>query len=234
MAEREIEVVEASVTQGESSLSSRRRFLELLGGLGAGATASAVLAACGSGREGGSTAPAPTGPPEPATDLEIVQYALFLEYLEETFYDQVRESGEVDGQVRKLVEDVYENEVEHADALETTVEQLGAAPVARPKPNFNAVIKAGQGRILDVSAQLENLGASAYLGQAARIQNLQVLDAALMIHTVEARHAAAFNELAGYGYRQRQKLTGSIPTGAFAKGRTREEVLALSSPFVQT
>jgi rubrerythrin len=234
MTELEIEVVEARMIRDESAMSSRRRFLEVLGGLAAGATTSAVLAACGSGKEGGSTAPASTGPPEPATDLEIVQYALFLEYLEESFYDQVRDSGEVDGQVKKLVEDVYENEVEHADALETTVEQLGAAPLARPKPNFNAVIEAGQGRILDISAQLENLSASAYLGQAARIQNLQVLDAALIIHTVEARHAAAFNELAGYGYRQRQELTGSIPTGAFAKGRTREEVLELSSPFVKT
>jgi hypothetical protein len=232
MAEREIEVFEAKLELENDALSSRRRFLEAIAGLGGAATVSAVLAACGSGREGGSTAPAATGPPEPATDLEIVNYALFLEYLERDFYDRVRKSGKVRGEAAPLVRDVYQNEVEHADALEKTVRQLGAAPVRPPEGNFDPVIDAGQDRILEVSAQLENLGASAYLGQATRIENLELLDAVLSIQTVEGRHAAAFNELAGNGFRERGQLEGSLPTGAFAKGRSRSDVLELAAPYV--
>ena len=47
--------------------------------------------------------------------------------------------------------------------------------------------------MLETAAAVENLGAAAYLGQARRIQTKEILAAALSIHTVEARHAAALN-----------------------------------------
>ena len=44
-----------------------------------------------------------------------------------------------------------------------------------------------------LAAAVENLGASAYLGQAPNIQSKEILAAALAIHTIEARHAATLN-----------------------------------------
>jgi hypothetical protein len=81
---------------------------------------------------------------------------------------------------------------------------------------------------------VENLGASAYLGQAANVRDDRILEAALSIHTVEARHAAAFNELAGNDFLATQELNGKVPDGAFAEPRTREQVLELAAPFVVT
>jgi hypothetical protein len=95
------------------------------------------------------------------------------------------------------------------------------------------VIDAGRERILEVASTVENLGASAYLGQAPRIQNLRILESALAIHTVEARHAAALNEIAGNGFASGGKLVGSVPDGAFAQPMTREEVLTAAAPYVQ-
>lgn len=212
-----------------AALRSRRRFFELIGGVGTAAALSTLVAACGGGSE---EAEESVGEPEPDNDLEIVQYALFLEFLEEQFYDEVRKSGQVQNpQIAQLVQQVYVNEKEHVEALGALVEQLGGTPVRRPNTDFTAVIEGGQDRIVAVSAEVENLGASAYLGQAAQIENLDILDSALAIHTVEARHAAAFNVLAGHGFRAPGELTGSVPHGAFAKPRTRQEVLELASPF---
>lgn len=223
-------------TVGPELSASRRRFLLLVGAAGGVGVLSPLLAACGgsepAGGEEEESGELERGA-EPATDLEVVNYALFLEYLEEDFYDEVRKSGQIDDPaIQRLVEQVYLNEQEHAQALEQTVEQLGGAPVERPVPNFDAVINAGQEEILNVSADVENLGASAYLGQATNIRNGRVLEAALSIHTVEARHAAAFNVLAGNDFRAAGELAGSVPDGAFAAPRTREEVLQLAAPFV--
>lgn len=213
---------------------SRRGFLQLAGATGGAAALSGLLAACGSGAEGGGEATEESGPPEPATDLEIVNFALFLEYLEEDFYRQVIDSGRIgEPRLERLMRSIRQNEIEHVDLLAGVVQQLGGTPVARPESRFGPVIEAGRERILEVASMVENLGASAYLGQAPRIQNLRILEAALSIHTVEGRHAAALNEIAGNGFSGGEELVGSLPDGPFGKPMTREEVLTAAAPFVQ-
>ena len=236
MAEDDIE----STVSGEPAIAamrapdpaSRRRFLALVGAAGGGAALSTLLAACGSGAEGGGAADEKVGPAEPANDLEILNYALFLEYLEEDFYTQVVRSGALRPEYDALARDVKGNEHEHVEVLESIVKQLGGTPVPRPKTRFRNTIAAGEQRILEVAAMLENLGAAAYLGQAANITNTRLLESALAIHTVEARHAAAFNEVAGNGFSSGKPLGGSVPTGAFAEPMTREDVVKTAAPFV--
>jgi rubrerythrin len=77
--------------------------------------------------------------------------------------------------------------------------------------------------VLKTAAEVENLGAAAYLGQAAAIEDRGVLEAALSIHSVEGRHAAALNSLLG------QTIT---PDGPFATPATAEEVLPEVQPFL--
>jgi rubrerythrin len=214
--------------------SSRKRFLRMVGGAGA---AGAFATHRGRvRREGDADRGHPARPGTVAEfgpgDVGIVSYALTLEYLEEDFYDQIRKSGEVtDGPLKKLIDKVYKNEFDHARALERVAEQMGR-PVKRPEVDFDSVLEGGQRKILKESAKIENLGASAYLGQAPRIVDRQVLASALAIHTVEARHAAAFNEMAGNGFSGDDQLIGTVPDGAFAKPMTMKEVLKEAKKFL--
>ncbi len=75
--------------------SSRRRFLKMVGGTGAAGALAIFLAACGDEKTGagGTTTAATTTAADAAGDLEILNYALTLEYLETDFYKKVIASG---------------------------------------------------------------------------------------------------------------------------------------------
>jgi rubrerythrin len=207
--------------------SSRKRFLRMMGGAGAASAFAIVLAACGDDDDEASSSGG--GASEKKTskatsgDLAIVQYALTLEHLETDFYNAVIDAGVIKdralGETAKMIRD---NEQEHVDALTATVEQLGGKPM-RPKTNFEAVLEGGPDMVLNTAAVVENLGAAAYLGQAGRIESKEILAAALAIHSVEARHAAALNSVVGKTI---------VPDGAFAKPASMEEVLPKVKPFL--
>ena len=186
---------------------SRRRFLALSGGTTA---AGALLAACGDDDDEAATASTTTTSDETASqfgegDLGIVNYALTLEYLEAAFYDDVAKSGLFKGDDLALIKAIGEAEQEHVDALTATAKQLGGPPAEAPKAEFPLDDATS---VLELAATVENLGAAAYLGQAAKIEDPEILAAALSIHSVEGRHAAVLNV-----------LTGQPPTpdGAFAQ-----------------
>jgi len=222
--------------------SSRKKFLRMMGGGGAAAGLAGLLAACGSSS---TTASTPTtastsnpsgGPRKPSKsggDIDIVNYALTLEFIEATFYSEVLASGMVKTKkVIELAKSIEKNEQEHVQALTAAVKTLGGTPAKKPKTAFDPVLQGGEEMILMVAATVENLGASAYLGQAANIESKDILAAALSIHTVEARHAAALNDLVGRGFKGGGRLEGSVPDGAFAKPMTMEQVLAQAKPFL--
>ncbi len=243
MEQTRLEAPAEGTALGEISrdASSRKRFLKLVGGAGAASSLAILVAACGGDDEtsttgGGSTSQdTNTGQSTKADngDVEIVNYALTLEHLEAAFYQQVIDSGEItDKAIAEAAKKIGMNEQEHVDALTATVEQLGGTPAEAPKTKFEDVIAGGPKMILATAAQVENLGAAAYLGQAALIKSPEILAAALSIHTVEARHAAALNQLAGNKFKGGDPLVGSIPDGAFAKPMTMEQVLKKVQPFI--
>ncbi len=98
--------------------------------------------------------------------------------------------------------------------------------------NFDSVLQGGAEEVLATAARVENVGAAAYLNEAAQIQGEEVLAAALSIHTVEARHAAALNEAAGIGFTGADQFEGSIPDGAFAAPADRDTVMSEIQPFL--
>jgi rubrerythrin len=200
--------------------SSRKRFLKMMGGAGGAAAFSVFLAACGKKDE----PKASTDAPSPKRDLEIVQYALTLEHVETDFYDAVIKSGVIkDKKLADVAGRIRDNEQEHVDALTATVKNLGGRP-RRPQTTFDSVIKGGAMKVLETAATVENLGAAAYLGQAGRIQSKEILAAALAIHSVEGRHAAALNQAVGKTI---------VPDGAFAKPASMKEVLPQVKPFLK-
>ena len=153
-------------------------------------------------------------------DLGIVNYALTLEYLETAFYNDVAKSGLFKGDDLALIKHIADTEQQHVDALTATAKKLGGPPAKAPKAEFP--LKDPKS-VLKLAATVENLGAAAYLGQAANIESPDILAAALSIHSVEGRHAAALNV-----------LTGAEPTpdGAFAQAADMQEVLDQVQPFL--
>jgi rubrerythrin len=202
---------------------SRRRFLAV----GGGSTAlAAFLAACGSDSSTttGTTAMSGGGKSETAEfgkgDVGILNYALTLEYLETAFYADVLKSGLFKGSDLETIRKFGREEAEHVEALTQAVKSLGGKPAPEPKAEFP--LKSAKS-VLELAATVENLGAAAYLGQAANIESPEVLASALAIHSVEGRHAAALNTLLG------ESVT---PDGAFAVPADVPTVLKSVEPFI--
>jgi rubrerythrin len=210
--------------------SSRKRFLTALGGTGAVAAFGVVLAACGGSDKKSSSSGSSTTPMANANsgetdmfgkgDIGIVGYALTLEYLEADFYEQAAASGKLKGKVLAVAKQFGEEEMEHVVALEGALKKAGAKLPAKPKGKFPLD---SQDAILKLAATVENLGAAAYLGQAGRIKDKEILAAALSIHSIEARHAAVLNSVTG------ETIT---PDGAFAAPADAAAVLAKVKPFI--
>ena len=210
---------------------SRKRFLRMMGGAGAASALAIVMAACGGDDDSSSASSGATTTSTSKTnsdaamknDLAIVQYALTLEHLETDFYNAVIDAGVIkDMALAETAKMIRDHEQQHVDALTGTVKKLGGKP-KRPKTNFDSVLHGGANMVLQTAAQVENLGAAAYLGQAGRIKSKEILAAALAIHSVEGRHAAALNSVAGKTI---------VPDGAFAKPASMEEVLPKVKPFL--
>lgn len=203
---------------------SRRKFLAV----GGGSTAlAAFLAACGSDSSStttGSTAMGGKGASETAEfgkgDVGILNYALTLEYLETAFYADVVKSGLFKGADLETIRKFGREEAEHVEALTQAVKSLGGKPAPEPKAEFP--LKSAKS-VLELAGTVENLGAAAYLGQAANIESPEVLASALAIHSVEGRHAAALNTLLG------EPIT---PDGAFAVPADVKTVLKSVEPFI--
>jgi rubrerythrin len=224
--------------QGRSALetldrdpSSRKRFLTAVGGTGATAAFGLFLAACGSSSKKSSSSSSSTSSTQQQAaasptdmfgkgDLGILGYALTLEYLETDFYKQAAKSGKLSGKVLAVAKEFGSEEAQHVQALEGAIKKAGGKLPAKPKSKFPLK---DEKSILKLAATVENLGASAYLGQAGLIKDKQVLAAALAIHAVEARHAAVLNSVIG------KDIT---PDGAFAVPMDAAAVLAAVKPFI--
>jgi rubrerythrin len=227
-------VTDSALRELADDPSSRKRFFQMLGGAGAVSAFTVALAACGDDKKSAKPAPVAKASADANTsDLKILNYALTLEFLEADFYKQVIDSGMVkDPKVASIAKKFGSTEQEHVDALTATIKKLGGKPVLAPESNFGPTFEKGLMATLEAAADVENLGAAAYLGQAGNIHNKEVLAAALAIHSVEARHAAALNTLVGRGFGGKGGLKGALPDGAFGKPMDMKAVLAAVKPFL--
>jgi rubrerythrin len=147
-------------------------------------------------------------------DLEILNFALTLEYLEAAFYKEAVDAGRLHGSVRAFARKVARDEATHVTALR---QALGSQAQASPRFDFHGTTR-GRSAFLKTSYDLENTGVAAYLGQAPNIKDPSILLTAASIVTVEARHSGAVGELLGRNI---------SPAGAFDGGKTMEQVLAI-------
>jgi hypothetical protein len=158
----------------------------------------------------------------PAQDLEILNYALTLEHLEARAYRDLIASDLLTGQVLEFFRAFGAHESAHVEALTQTIRDLGGTPV-QEQERYNWPTFQNQQEVLEYFHTVEELGAAAYLGQAPRIQNAELLTAAVSIHNVEGQHAAVLAD-----------LIGAQPSPAFAEARTMEQVLQVVTPILTT
>jgi hypothetical protein len=156
-------------------------------------------------------------------DIDILNYALTLEFLETEFY--TRAAKQVKGLSKyesDLTKELRDNEGAHVDALTATIKQLGGKPVASPMFQFCGAF-ASRTAYFKTANVLEDTGVSAYNGAAPMIKSVDVLAAAGSIVQVEARHAAMIRLV---------RNRPPAPLG-FDKASDMDEILAAVKPFIK-
>jgi len=178
--------------------------------------------------------------------VAVLNFALTLEHLEDEFYRIAtgrtalpsQYSGGVSavGQAstpRAVFEEISRHESAHVALLQQTITGLGGTPVAKPTFDFTGGSGAtnNQGRytgpfadvfsnpatFLAVSQAFEDTGVRAYKGGVGALAgNVTVLEAALQIHAIEARHAAKVRRLRGEKGWVSGAGTTNVPTQAQA------------------
>jgi len=128
-------------------------------------------------------------------DIEILNFALTLEFLEATFYELAQKQTRLSDEVDALAKLVGGHEREHVEALTQTIEDLGGKPVKEPRVDFAEALSNEQ-MFLSLAVTLEDTGVSAYNGVAPQIESKELLATAGTIVQIEARHASAIRFVA--------------------------------------
>lgn len=142
----------------------------------------------------------------PQNVINVLNFALTLEYLESTFYDLgVQHYHTVPAQDFAIFDQIRQHEDEHVKYLRAA---LGSHAIKKPQFDFSGASGAHNGPFHDVffvydkfkalSQAFEDTGVRAYKGQAANLIGVKsILTVALQIHSVEARHASEVRRLRG-------------------------------------
>jgi rubrerythrin len=153
-------------------------------------------------------------------DVDVLNFALTLEYLEADFYRRGQALG-LSGDVQEIAAEFGNHEEQHVDALTQTIGKLGGNPAAMPKFAFPMTDEAS---FLKLAQTLEDTGISAYNGAAPSIESKEVLAAAGSIVQIEARHAA----------RIRLQNKDNPAPNAFDEALEMQDVLAAVEPFIKS
>jgi hypothetical protein len=156
-----------------------------------------------------------------SSDLDILNFALTLEYLETNFYQVKAKAVGLSGEAKTLAALFGSEEMQHVGALTQAIKQGGGTPVKMPKFAFPVT---DEKTFLSLAYTLENVGVGAYNGAGPALKNKALLAAAGSIVQVEARHAASIALLTG------KAIT---PTGAFDAAMTKAAVLKAAGPLIK-
>lgn len=157
-------------------------------------------------------------------DVDILNFALTLEYLEAAFYTEaLKQVGGLSGDVKEIATTIRDDETEHVDAIAATIKKLGGKPVAAPGVDFGKAF-ANEKSFLTTAVTFEDLGVGAYNGAGPSIKSKEVLAAAGSIVQIEGRHAGIVRLLNG----------DKIAPSAFDKGIPMAEVLEKAKPFIKS
>lgn len=197
----------------------------------------------------------------PQPIIDVLNFALTLEYLEAEFYE-LGVPEVVPPEDCEIMLQILKHEKAHVELLKGV---LGSAAIAKPTFDFTAGgmfpnVFSNYQTFLVLAQGFEDTGVRAYKGQAAAlISSDAILTTALRIHSVEARHAAIVRTIRGlkgwitrnqndvpalnavYAGEENTVQAGvdttmfanvDAATEAFDEPLTRAEVLAIAAPFI--
>lgn len=166
-------------------------------------------------------------------EVDVLNFALNLEYLEATFYSYIVTGKDLDSsltgggpaptgapgqitfpnqQANDLFAEIYFDEASHVAALRTA---LGPLAVARPQINLAALATISAANYLQHARLFEDVGVTAYAGAAASLTGNNVT-AAAQILAVEGFHAGALRLLAiQLGAAYPASLAGYVPADGY-------------------
>ena len=171
------------------------------------------------------------GKPSASQDVEILNFALLLEYLESEFYVQAVANNALQPKVLAFARTVRDHELAHVEYL---AKALGSKAIGKPTFDFGDTVK-DNWKFLATATVLEDTGVTAYDGQGTRLTR-NTLAAAATIVSVEARHAAWVRQImygaANYGnppyeypapsalqpYKTKDQVTEAVTATGFIKG----------------
>jgi hypothetical protein len=117
---------------------------------------------------------------------------------------------------------IRDHEMAHADAIATTLDDLGAEVPATPQLTFPNGTFTDPTAFLELAATFEPVGIGAYQGAAPALQSKDILAAAISIHNAECQHRCAINIL---------NLINPPNNLAFEEALPLQDVQAAVAPF---
>ena len=239
----EIEQVDPEISE-RYSFYSRRNLLKFGSNLAAAGIPTLIAASL-------NKAFAQTTTPPSQAAIDVANFALTLEYLEDEFYrNGLAASGLIPTADQKVIAQISKHETAHVALLKGA---LGAAAIAKPTFKYPAGTFTSYPTFLATARALEDTGVQAYKGQApALINDKGILLVALQIHSVEARHASEVRRMlgmkgwvsdptqttftqGGVNLKTLPNVTGITDDnfrGAFDEPLTKAQVLAAAAPFL--
>ena len=207
---------------------NRRRFMKKV------SAATAVLGAASIASKTNAQTPTPSAD---ITDVDILQFALNLEYLEAEFYTfavsgrsieqfgigitGAGTAGPTTGglqvifnnntiPVQNIMEELASDERAHVSLLRGALTAAGVTPIAKPAINLNGLGFGfgGQVDFIIVARILEDIGVTAYAGAAPLIASKDILAVAARILAVEALHAGNIRLLVAQNRYNTTKVDG--------------------------
>ena len=163
------------------------------------------------------------------TDADILQYALTLEHLENTFYKGAISTMPEDEFLAAGFSSAYYNnlkyiahdEEEHVELLTTALEAAGYSPVAACTYDFAYTDPKS---FVTLASVLEGVGTSAYLGGAGLITSKEYLGVAGSILVTESLHTSV----------QRFNLGEVAPANPYGTALGLNPVYTLAAAFIKS
>ncbi|MBE5318868.1 ferritin-like domain-containing protein [Pedobacter sp. MR2016-19] len=148
----------------------------------------------------------------PAAVVDVLNFALSLEYLEYHFYNHCIVGKTAGSSVTDVtfnfpnaasqaaITTIRDHEKAHVDLLVGALGSSARAPIAYADTDFRAggafaSVYSDYNTFLAVAQGFEDTGVRAYKGQAGALLGSPVLQTALQIHSVEARHASHIRQM---------------------------------------
>ena len=212
LAEQQLVHDAAGLMQDRAVTRMNRR--RLIAGLGVAAGAAGMLGVAGCSDAGTAAIPSPTSVP---SVLDVLNFALNLEYFEASFYsyivtgsglssgDMGTSPGTVTGgaqiafkysAIANIAANLMTEEVQHVEFLRATIAAVGGSPVPMPSLYLAALgAPTDDASFVALARTIEGVGVSAYAGGAQYLTtSIPALNYAAQILDVEAQHSGALRQ----------------------------------------